>query len=403
MILIVNLLCYTSWSKERSGWLKTCVLESYTIAYDDHQTDQCPTKITEQLFIEKIDLPRYFIATVPMSFYTFYQADCPNLVKEDYYLSENFQKIIERFPHTNTKAVVFDGTTYQFTHIPVAIDTYTYLQAIINPDQSTDFLSEIAKMEEMTPFVEGQYFGKRKELLLNGQYTKRKEWLQAEEGEEKRIQAKLAYVNEMYSFGQYSYAAMVEFLPEYGITTYEQFHEAYGQSIYSVTLTKNNQTIPLLWPDYLYHKPENHLEFGVLANDPNTRYTSFNQWKEGDIATLEILADGFEDVHFQTSLKKPLSAPPTLTKKEYLIGETITLALDNDVIEELDSGMAQLHIVSPKRTLIAQTDLIYETKANQLLIPSAQLGDQGRFQLKIVSQRYGQLLLLFTLRKDKPK
>lgn len=383
--------------------MNTCVLASYTIAYDNHQTSQCPTKITEQLFIEKIDLPRYFIATVPMSFYTFYQADCPSFTKEDYSLSENFQKIIERFPHTNTNHVVFDGTTYQFKSIPIAIDSYSYIQAVVDPEQYAVFLSEIAKMEALSPYIDGQYFGKRKELLLNGRYGKRKDFGDVSKANEKSVQAKLSYVNEMYSFGHYSYAAMVEFLPEYGITTYDQFHEAYGQSIYSVTLTKNDQTIPLLWPDYLYHKPENHLEFGVLANDSNSRYTLFNHWEAGESATLEILANGFEDVYFKTTLKQPLSTPPVLTKSEYLIGEDITMTLDEQVIDELHSGKARLEIILPKRERLSQDALTYKTTTNQLMIPSVQLGDQGRFQLKVFSERYGQLLVLFTLRKDKTK
>lgn len=388
--------------------MKEIILDSYIIRYETRQTSQCSIKISDQLFIEKGDYPAYFIANVPMSFFAYYQADCPIFSENDYTLSDNFKRIIERFPHTNQEQIEFDGTTYHFKHIPIIIHIHTYIQAQLFPDDYKKCYAEIKKMEQIYPLNEkiaSESADKRKELFLDGHYgkrTKRSE-INGENNGDKQIQKKLTYVNEMYAFSHYSYAAMIEFLPEYQITSYDQFHAAYGHAIYSVTIEKNNQKIPLLWPDYLYHKPENHLEFGILAGNVGTRYNEFNHWSKGDIVTVEIVAEGFEDVVFKSILKKPLKFTPRLSKNDYLIGEAIEVHLSSNIIDELKASIAHFEIVLPDREVVHNEALSYTLVGTRLQIPTEQLENQGRFQLKLYSEQYGQLLFLFTLRKDMKK
>lgn len=203
-------------------------------------------------------------------------------------------------------------------------------------------------MEEDTASIGGY---KRKRLFLDGTYGSRV-LLEEKLGQNVHpIQDKLEYVNELYSFAHYSYAAMVQFLPEYEINTYDQFHEAYGKFVYSFTVTKNGQTIPLLWPDYLYHKPENHLEFGLLANTKEPRYQLFDHWEANEIVKIDILAEGFEDVQFETHLKQPMSFPPKLSKSEYTFGEVICLSLDPRLVRELAEEKLTLNYSKRKKHL----------------------------------------------------
>lgn len=386
--------------------MKEILLDPYIIRYEEYQTPQCSFRIGDQLFIEDVDLPRYFMATVQMSSYTFYHADCPMFSEADYLINDNFKKIIQKFPHTNKKKIEFDGVMYQFKDIPVVIDTHTYIQALIFPNKYKKCFAEIKKMENLSSLDSenyDQFIDKRKELLLDGQYGKRINRSETIAKKNSNVQDKLAYVNEMYSFARYSYAAMIEFLPEYKIETYDQFHEAYGHAIYSMTIEKNHQKIPLLWPDYLYHNPENHLEFGILAGNIGNRYQAFNDWIEGDRITVEILAEGFEDVQFESVLKKPLEVIPGLSKNDCLIGEIIEANLSMDIIDELKNNTAHFDIVLPNKEILHQETVSYRLTDNTLQIPSEQFGNQGRFQLKLYSEQYGQLLLLFTLRKDRKK
>nr|MBO0434488.1 hypothetical protein [Enterococcus sp. DIV0849a] len=166
------------------------------------------------------------------------------------------------------------------------------------------------------------------------------------------------------------------------------------------SVTKKGKTIPLLWPDYLYHKPENHLEFGLLANTEQPRYQLFDQWELDEPIIIEILADGFEDVRFETTLKKPMNVPPKLSQSEYTLGETICLSVDPGLVKELDKKTAEFELLKTKKTSENGYSLDYELLEDQLLIPSSQFEKAGRYQLKITSDVYGQLLFLFTIKQE---
>lgn len=378
--------------------------ENSTITFAKEQTEKYSVKLDGQTYIENIELPCYFIGVATLSFFEFYQADSPDLTENDYILSEKFQKIITKFPHTNLEQIGLVGETYVIHQVPVYIETKDYLLANIYPEKYPKFLQKISDINDLEAVskeeLEFSRSYKRKRLLLEGTYGSRELLIKANEKNGQSVQDKLEYVNELYSFAHYSYAAMVQFLPEYGITSYDKFHEAYGKYIYSFTVTKNGQTIPLLWPDYLYHKPENHLEFGLLANTDQKRYQSFNSWVADEEVIIEILATGFEDVYFKTKLKQPMKMKPQLSQSEYLLRETICLTVDSEIIEELKQREAHFEVVTANRTTVKAEQLNYQLSGNQLLLPSEQLGKQGRYQLKVFSKKFGQLLVLFTIRRE---
>lgn len=378
--------------------------ENSTITFVKEQTEKYSVKLDDQTYIENIELPCYFIGVATLSFFEFYQADSPSLTENDYVLSEKFQQIITRFSHTNSEQIGLVENTYVINQVPVYIETKDYLLAKIYPEKYSKFLQKISDIQDLQAVskeeVKALKSYKRKQLLLEGTYGSRKLLIKANEKNGQLIQDKLEYVNELYSFSHYSYAGMVQFLPEYGITSYDQFHEVYGKYIYSCTITKNGQTIPLLWPDYLYHKPENHLEFGLLADTDQKRYQLFNSWVANEEVIIEILATNFEDVHFKAKLKQPMKVKPQLSQSEYLPEDTICLTVDPEIIDELEQKEAHFEVVRANRTTVKSEQLRYELSGNQLLLPSRQLGKQGRYQLKIFSERFGQLLVLFTIKRE---
>ncbi|MBO0472884.1 hypothetical protein JZO86_04095 [Enterococcus ureasiticus] len=385
--------------------MKEVQLNGFSINYDTVQTEHCPIMLDEQLYIENKKLPRYFIGETTMTFFDFYYADNSDFQESDYRLSEKFQQIIGRFPHTNQKKIALnESDSYSIKQVPVYITVKDYILAESKPEAYATFREKLATIQSLTPINEDEaesVFGyKRKRLFLDGTYGSRELLGKNQEQNVQAIQEKLEYVNEMYYFAHYSYAAMVQFLPEYDITTYDQFHEAYGKFVYSFTVTKKGKTIPLLWPDYLYHKPENHLEFGLLANTEQPRYQLFDQWELDEPIIIEILADGFEDVRFETTLKKPMNVPPKLSQSEYTLGETICLSVDPGLVKELDKKTAEFELLKTKKTSENGYSLDYELLEDQLLIPSSQFEKAGRYQLKITSDVYGQLLFLFTIKQE---
>ncbi|WP_207694307.1 hypothetical protein DOK67_0002343 [Enterococcus sp. DIV0212c] len=385
--------------------MKEVNIAGFSINYDNVQTEQCSIMLDKQLYIENKKLPRYFIGETTMTFFDFYHADSPDLHETDYRLSERFQQIIERFPHTNQQKIeINEKGSYSIKQVPVYITVKDYILAESKTEAYPEFIEKISTIQSLTPISEEEAIElssyKRKRLFLDGTYGSRE---LLEIGQEKNVQAiqnKLEYVSEMYYFAHYSYAAMVQFLPEFEILTYDQFHEAYGKFVYSFTMTKNGLTIPLLWPDYLYHKPENHLEFGLLANTKEPRYQLFDQWKADESVTIEILADGFEDVQFTTHLKQPMKFPPKLSKPEYMQGEKICLSIDPGLVKELTNQTAKFELFKTKKTSENGYSLDYELTEDQLLLPSAQFEKLGRYQLKITSEVYGQLLFLFTIKQE---
>ncbi|MBL1226080.1 hypothetical protein [Enterococcus sp. BWR-S5] len=385
----------------------TLTIDHFSIYYDSHKTEQCPIQLYPSLYIEDITLPACIIGTATMSAELFYQADCSELSCEDYQLSESFQQILKRFPHTNQKQVQFlleDG--YHWKDVPIYIETKDYLIGKLLPEKFPAMHQQLGTIQQLIPIFAEELPAlnsyKRKRLFISGRYGPRELLSSEHAAHVQPIQQKLRYVNELYAFAHYSYAAMIEFLPEYGITSYEAFHEAYGKYIYSFTITRNQQTIPLLWPDYLYHQPENHLEFGML-NSPLTRYAAFNDWQAGEKVTIEVLADGFEDVRFTTTLKKQLQAPPKLSQSSYHLKETLTVSTAEDILLELKTQEAYLELLDPQKNIITMEQLDCQLDKNNLFIPCCQFTETGRYQLKINSNTHGQLLLLFALTKEDNK
>lgn len=380
------------------------VIGNKKITYETMETNTYNIKVSEEIYIEENALSDVLVGEVDMSVYKFYQADNPELTREDYELSESFKQIITRFPHTNTEKISLEKEMYEIKQVPVFITVKDYLVARMNPEAHEVFLVQLEKIQKLALIKtnERQMLPdqKVKQLMTDGTYGVRTYICDSQKSNERKIQEKLVYGDEFYGFGSYSYAGYIEFLPEYEVLTYDEFHEQYGKYIYSMTIKKNDVVIPLLWPDYLYHRPENHLEFGVLSEVENKRYELFNDWKMGDKVQIEVLADGFEDVHFTSYLRKPLEVKPKLSKKQYLLGEDIVIELGEDILDEISLNHEIVKIIPPKKETISSQIRIND-ESNFIVISTNEQYPTGHYQIRVNSDIYGQLLIVATLKKEK--
>lgn len=380
--------------------MKKVQIGPFTVRYEVVQTEQCPLKITENIYIEQDQRSNYLLGETTMSVYEFYLSVNPDLSEKEYQLSENFQRIIKRFPVTNQQKIFLDQKgSYSIRKVPVYITIQDYILAATEPETHSEFLRKVENIH-FFPIQESEGIS-YKRLRLDGRYASR-EKLDEKKADVKIIQDQLELTNEMYYFGPYNYAGVIQFLPEYGISTYDQFHEAYGKHVYSFTISKAGQTIPLLWPDYLYHRPENHLEFGLLAQTNEGRYAAFEHWEAGEDIQIDLLAEGFEEVHFTSQLKKPLVNRPQLSQTEYKAGEQLSLLIDPELVAEVLNESASVVFVTPAKDSLDGLSILSETTDDQLLF-STDLLTKGRYQLKINSPVYGQLLFLFTVKQERPE
>ncbi|MFD1899523.1 hypothetical protein GQR36_04030 [Enterococcus termitis] len=86
-----------------------------------------------------------------------------------------------------------------------------------------------------------------------------------------------------------------------------------------------------------------------MAGTDQTRYQLFDHWTEGEEVSIEILAEGFEDVHFTTVLKKPMNSRPKIVETDSVKGEQITLKIAPELITEIMQQEATIDILTPKR------------------------------------------------------
>lgn len=113
---------------------------------------------------------------------------------------------------------------------------------------------------------------------------------------------RLSVTREFGRFIYYSYACFVEPGPAEGVTTFEQFRRLYGGAVFAVELERPGAALGLMWPDWICHEPDNHLELGVLYRGAGERYAAFSGFSKGDPLVIRILARGFEDLELRTTL-----------------------------------------------------------------------------------------------------
>lgn len=378
------------------------IIGNDVLTYQTTESKKYCVKLSDEFYVKESVLDCFIIGEVDMFVYDFYYSDNQELEEKDYVLSESFQRIITRFPHTNMEKISYEKDTYVIKHVGVVVSVKDYVIAQSEQQTYHTFLSQFEKINQvkLVSQKEKKPLEKLKRLMLDGTFGKR-EYITNQHHQAQSIQHKLTYGDEFYGFGSYSYAGFIEFLPEYHVTTYDDFHEQYGKYIYSMVIKRHNIVVPLLWPDYLYHRPENHLEFGVLSDENIKRYDLFNDWEEGDNIQIDILAEGFEDVSFTSTLKKPLKQKPKRTKESYLLGEDIEIELPKDILDEIKEDRTIVDVIPPNQedAMKEMSSLVLNQSSMSIL--TKETFKTGHYQIRIHSHQYGQLLIVATLKKKK--
>lgn len=328
----------------------------------------------------------YVIGKVDMTLETFYQSDCSAEVLADLKLATIFEPILKRQPTRNPRLQKQLNNHYCLKQVPVYMDLADYL---VIKDQVNHPLYPLVQEWQDIKNVRADEVDacKYKRLLADGSYGKR-EYLGKKRP--KPVPFPLKILADYYQFMHYSYAAEIGFVSNQ-VNSYEAFDQLYGRHIYSVIARINNQAIPLLWPDYLYHVPENHLELGFLKTEENLRYQLLNQWQAGDQLKIEIWADGFEDVCLVTEFKANLGQPITATIKEEGILFRLPKALAKVIYPSKDKGSWYVEDSwqpLPGKWLDEQTWLV----ANE------SLGDLSRYQVKWTHPLYGTYLTVVSVK-----
>lgn len=322
----------------------------------------------------------YVIGKVDMTLATFYQSDCSENIIDSLQVSKVFESILNRVPIRNPRLQYQLANQYILKQVPVYLEESDYLA--IKSQSNHRLLPLLNQWQAIqTVTIDEVAACKYKRLLSDGTYGKR-EYIGLKRPQ--KLPFSLKILESYYQFMHYSFAAEVGFASEQ-VNSYEAFDELYGQHIYSVMIHLNNQTIPLLWPDYLYHFPENHLEFGFLKSNENLRYRLLNQWQGGEKITIEIWADGFEDVCLVSELKPNLESSIEVEETT----EAYLLHLPTELAKTFYPANNQGKWYVNQQWQILPGKWINDTT---WFLPKHVLNNTERYQIKWESEKYGTYL-----------
>ncbi len=117
---------------------------------------------------------------------------------------------------------------------------------------------------------------------------------------------RVAVAREFERFIYYTYACFIEAVPACGekpVETFEEFAEFLGRDVYAIELERaGGKALGMIWPDWICHKPDVHLELGVLYAGAGERYEAFSGFAAGERCVIRILASGCEDIELEVKL-----------------------------------------------------------------------------------------------------
>ena len=117
---------------------------------------------------------------------------------------------------------------------------------------------------------------------------------------------RVAVAREFESFIYYTYACFIEAAPASGekpVESFDDFAEFLGRDVYAIELERSGgAAIGLIWPDWICHEPDAHLELGVLFAGAGERYEAFSGFIAGERCVIRILATGCADIELEVSL-----------------------------------------------------------------------------------------------------
>lgn len=133
------------------------------------------------------------------------------------------------------------------------------------------------------------------------------------------LSGRVVVAREFERFIYYTYACFIEAVPVPGekpVETFEDFAAFLGRDVYAVELEREGgAALGMIWPDWICHKPDAHLELGVLYAGAGERYEAFSGFAAGERCVVRLLATGCEDIELEVTL--PAEPPRDFSEMFY--------------------------------------------------------------------------------------
>lgn len=219
-----------------------------------------------------------------------------------YQLADIFKGIINKYPPTTNK-IEYSNINNEIIYQIKDVDVLIYEKDLnIVTNKIWNNVKDVIKVDNLEDLLKIDIY-KVKILNKDGIFSKRILLDQVLEDRQKDLSNEIYLGKEFYRFVSYTYAAYIETKNE-TVKSYQEFQEYYGKYVYGMTVEVNNQLLGLTWLDYISHKPDAHLEFGITSNLSHYRFNKFNNWQKNDEIIITIMADGFKDIVLKSKLKK---------------------------------------------------------------------------------------------------
>ncbi|WP_128330457.1 hypothetical protein [Apibacter sp. HY039] len=291
------------------------------------------------------ELPDSYFGSMDMTLNTFHKWMDPKAADDIYNIPSTNHAILKRFPPTSSKIeiVKYQGdSTYILKNIDVAVKTNDLLTALIKKKSGKSNDKDLKIINYWHQFknrkaVYNEYdksklpVYKVKYINKEGYFNDRELVGNLKDKTFRPLPSPLTFEKEYYYLMKYSYAFAVHF-PESSIQTYDEFHDAYGKYVYAVEIRRPKRSYGLEWLDYIYHRPDHHLEAGIVDYE---RFKGFDQWNEGEELEVRVLADGFEDAIVKTRMKRPLQKHALLSPPKLKKNDILKVSLDEGLINRI--------------------------------------------------------------------
>lgn len=268
------------------------------------------------------DLPfPLLVGITDMPAHEFYHALAPQLGPRAYDLPALWEPTVRRYPPICPQLELVGkagARSYVIHDVPVVAP-----EALVGPQgseaarqrwQAVRDVVRVASLEELARLT----CYKVKQLAADGSFGPRTLLHPDNARACTDMAGRLELGREFEKFVYYTYACFVEPRAEEGVTDFAAFCELYGHDVYAIEVERAGTAgdahpdpgsspdptpaLGLLWPDWICHDPDAHLEIGLLYRGAGPRYAAFSGFAPGERCTIRILARGHLDLEIATTL-----------------------------------------------------------------------------------------------------
>ena len=266
------------------------------------------------------------VGVTDMSAAEFYHALTPDLGEDAYTLGPLWEGAAGRFAPICPRLELVgepSARTYVIHDVPVYVDA----SALAAPDASAarerwaqvGGVREVGDAAELVAILTELGAYKAKGLLADGSFGPRVQLCDPVVAGVRDMAERVRVAREFEKFIYYTYACFIKAVPAPGekpVETFEEFAEFLGSKVYAIELEREGgAALGMIWPDWICHKPDAHLELGVLFAGAGPRYEAFGGFEAGEHCTIRILATGCADIELEVSL--PAEPPRDFSKIFY--------------------------------------------------------------------------------------